>query len=236
MKFPILIFNLLFYGQLSAQSVILLEQNSVSLINESVNILDNSLDFPLDLHFKNNTNENISVNWRRELGANCPLEWDIITSDQFISYTPDVHESQISLPMTPTDSNFIVRQIFLPRTVAGCCDVKMIFSLDGNPDNPIDTGYYHIEINTLECLTTSIDERDLERFTIFPNPVTTNLNFENSHLIESIDIIDSIGKIYRKNFYSNLHEIDVSFLDSGIYFCKIKNKSGKTLIQKFVKQ
>ena len=236
MKLPILFFFLFFFIQLTAQSVILLEQDSVSQVHENVDLSDNFIQFPISLYYKNNTNENISVNWRREFGDNCPLEWDVFTADQLISYVPQVNESEVAIPMTPTDSNFVVRQLFYPRMVAGCCDIKMIFSLDGAPDNPIDTGYYHIGINATGCLVSSIDEEDFGKFNIYPNPTSKVLNIENGYLIESIEIIDLIGKIYQKNTNFNSNQIDVSFLNSGIYFCEIKTKLGKTLIQKFVKQ
>jgi len=145
MKFLSLLFLLFFVTNLLAQSVILLEEDSVFQIHENVDLSDNFIQFQLDLFYKNNTNENISVNWRREFGDNCPLQWDVFTSDQIISYIPQVNESMQPIPMTSVDSHFIVREIFTPRMVEGCCDIKMIFSLDGAPETPIDTGYYHIE-------------------------------------------------------------------------------------------
>ena len=229
MKFSFLLFLLFFVAKLPAQSIILLEEDSVSQVLENVDLSDNFTQFQLDLFYKNNTNENISVNWRREFGENCPLEWDVFTSDQIISYIPQVNESMQPIPMTPVDSHFIVREIFYPRMVNGCCDIIMIFSLDGTPETPIDTGYYHIEINDTGCMATSIQELDLGQFKIYPNPVSDIFNMENSHLIESFEILDLTGKIYPPT-------IDVSLFPPGFYFCKIKTTSNQTIIQKFVKQ
>jgi len=83
--------------------------------------------------------------------------------------------------------------------------------------------------NDTGCMATSIQEADLGKFKIYPNPVSDILNIENSHLIESFEIIDLTRKIYSPT-------IDVSLFSPGFYFCKIKTKSNQTFIQKFVKQ
>ncbi len=236
MKHSILFLFVFSISHLNAQSVILLEQDSVSQIIENADLSDNFIDFALDLYFKNNTEDSISVNWRREFGENCPTEWDVITIDQIISYIPQIDESQIPIPLSPTDSNFIVREIFLPRTVPGCCDIRMIFSLEGSPANPIDTGYYHIEINSDGCFATSIFEENIDQFNIYPNPVSDVLNMESSHLVESIEIIDLTGRTHFQKAFPDLYRIDVSSLQSGLYYCKIKGHSGKLWIEKIIKE
>ena len=228
----LLVFNILF---LNAQDIILLEQDSVSLINTGVDISDVSENFALDLYFKNNTNESILVNWRREIGEDCPLGWDIFVADQFNTWIPEINESITPIPLTPNDSHFIVRQVFLPQTIAGCCDVKMIFSLEDEPNTPIDTGYYHIEINSGNCIITTVLEEEKERFDIYPNPTSNFLNIKNSQAIELIEIIDLSGKSYQYKVNTNLYQLDISSFHSGVYFCKIKNKSGEFVIKKIIK-
>jgi hypothetical protein len=220
---------------LNAQSFILLEQDSVFQVNENVDISDGFEDFALDLFFKNNTNDTLVVNWRREFDENCPLSWDVATVDQLYSYVPDINESQIPMLLTPLDSHFIVRQLFWPRTTAGCCGVKVIFYLEEAPDTPIDTGYYYIAINSNECFVTSTIEEELENFVVYPNPVSNVLNIQNSQLIESIQIVDWIGKGYPFNIESGSDQIDISSLQPGVYYLKIKGSSGKALTKKFVK-
>ena len=236
MKSLLPFFFLIFIIPINAQSVILLEQDSVSEVHENVDISDLSIDFPLDLYFKNNTNDTISVNWRREFGDNCPAEWEVFTSDQIISYVPDVDESQAAILLTPADSHFIVREIFRPRNVVGCCDIKMIFSLDGDPGNPIDTGYYHIEINSNQCSVTAVLDKEIKRIKVYPNPTSDFLFIENEYLIESMEIIDLMGKIYWKEVQFDLNQIDLSSLPVGIYYLKIRKKEGREMIEKIVKQ
>lgn len=57
----------------------------------------------MDIFFKNNTNENIEVNRKKEFDENCPLEWDIIVADQFNTYVPEIYESVVPMPLTSTD-------------------------------------------------------------------------------------------------------------------------------------
>jgi hypothetical protein len=219
-----------------AQEVILLESDSSVRVYDNLDITDNYLDFPVDLFFKNNTSDSILINWRRELGANCPLEWDIITADQHLTYIPDINESQIPIPLTPADSHFIVRQIFLPRTVAGCCDVTMIFSLEGEPDNPIDTGYYHISINSDGCVISSLIDEMVGTIDLYPNPASNIIHVKNGTLIEFIEIFDMNGKQVLGKRNSNSSQLDLTSFARGVYFCKITSDSGNVVMKKIIKQ
>ena len=221
---------------LNGQDVILLVEDSISQLNENADISNDFLEFSLDLFFRNNTNDSIFVNWRREFGENCPLEWDVYSVDNVLSYFPQIDESQLPIPMSSIDSNFVLRQSFLPRTVAGCCDIKVIFSLDGSPTIPIDTGYYQIEINSSGCITTSIIEEATKKINVYPNPSSNVINIENNSLLESIEIFDLTGKEYFRSTAIDLVQIDISNFPSGVYICKFKSKLGDTSRMKFLKQ
>jgi len=234
MKFLTTLSFFLLTVTLNAQNTILLEEDSVSQVYENVDISNWVGYVSLDLVFANITNDSIFVNWRREFGENCPLEWDVVTQD-VIGWLPNVNESPFPIPLAPNHSNFILRQDFYHDSVSGCCDIKMIFSLDGAPDNPIDTGYYRIEINPEVCDLTSVFEADTEELNIYPNPALYVINFENNSMYESIEIFDLKGKIYYQDIYSNSTQINISSFPPGIYICKIKSQSG-ILIKKILKQ
>ncbi len=237
MKLSIALFFFLSTTILNGQSVILLEEDSVFQLNENADLSNNFAEFPLDLFYGNNTNDTIMVNWRREFGDNCPMEWQVITIDPILSYHPMVDESPNYITMAPGDSHFILRQSFVPRQVAGCCDIRMMFSLEGDPNNPIDTGYYHIEINSNECSISTAVQKEVEisGIKIYPNPSANLLKIENISFLESIEIFDSSGKRYyqKTNLVSNL--IDLSSFPSGMYVCKIKSKLGGFLTTKILK-
>lgn len=235
MKFPFYFFSFLLAINTYGQSVILLEEDTVSLSLMDVDISNQFIDFPLDLYYSNNTEDSINVNWRREFGENCPTEWDVFSADQLLSYVPQINESQVPLPMAPSDSDFVIRQSFMPRMTDGCCDIKMIFSLEGAPDNPIDTGYYRIEINADGCLTTSLTSTVIDEVSLFPNPCINHLYLQSESVIKRVEISDLSGKIHYSNTQKEWSQIDVSSLATGLYVCKMIGKNSQYWIEKFYK-
>ncbi len=229
MKYILTLFWLCFGLIIQAQSVILLEEEYVSGIYENLDISDNFNDISLDLYFKNNTDNDINVNWKREFSDECPLEWDVLTADQILTYTPPVNESQMPIPLSPTDSHIIVRQIFWPNTIPGCCDIMMTFSLDGAPENPIDTGYYHIEINAEACASTSVPEASEASIDIYPNPADDLLHITQTESIQSIKIFDTKGMecLEFKEIVDS--SLDISKLSPGLYHCSITHKDHRIL-------
>lgn len=73
-------------------------------------------------------------------------------------------------------------------------------------------------------------------FSIYPNPVSNVLTISNTNNIEikSVTITDINGRVV-KNQQSALTQINVSDLNSGVYFVTIEAAEGKTT-KKFIKQ
>lgn len=220
----------------NAQSVILFEKDSISEIYENVDISENFTDFGLDLFFKNNTDEEISVGWRREFSENCPLEWNVVSIDQFYSYVWGINESQNPIPMSPVDSNFIIRQLFYPRMVPGCCDVKIIFYLEEEPENSIDTAYYHIEINADGCLSTSISNTEYKSLILHPNPSSDIVRIVSDESFQSVHVYDISGTLMYTSYSNSTSNIDVSSLAPGVYYCKLQSETGLLYSHKIVKE
>lgn len=72
---------------------------------------------------------------------------------------------------------------------------------------------------------------------IFPNPTSNVLNFEtnNWNEIANISIIDITGKVINVKYDVNQKSIDVSHLQSGVYFVKFTSEN-KTVTKKFIKK
>ncbi|CAM4012449.1 S8 family serine peptidase [Flavobacterium antarcticum] len=72
---------------------------------------------------------------------------------------------------------------------------------------------------------------------VFPNPTSSKLNFDTSNFedISKIEIIDLTGKTIGVNYDFKSKSIDVSNLQSGIYFVKFTSKE-QVLVKKFVKK
>ena len=73
-------------------------------------------------------------------------------------------------------------------------------------------------------------------FTFFPNPANNVLNIENPNqlIIEAITVIDTMGKVIITQ-KGNQNQLDVSNLQSGLYFIKIESEN-KIYQGKFIKQ
>jgi len=207
---------------LNAQSIILFEEDSISEINEGIELSDIFVEFTLDLFYKNNTDDTIQVNWRREFDENYPVEWDVYSVDQILSYFTSINESQSQIQMLPADSSFIIRQGFLPREVEGCCDIKMIFSLEGSPDIPIDTGYYHVEVNANGCVLSNVNQEYENKIIIYPNPCSDFLNIKNYSTVETIEIFGLWGLSYYSNENLNTDRVMFRIYLKGFIFVKLR--------------
>ena len=87
---------------------------------------------------------------------------------------------------------------------------------------------------TFTPVNSSINKIQENRFSIYPNPVTSELNIQLSvNKIFEIEIINSLGNTIIKT--KNVNNIDVSALSNGIYFIMLKNKDD-LFIQRFIKQ
>lgn len=72
---------------------------------------------------------------------------------------------------------------------------------------------------------------------IFPNPTSDVLNFDMSDMTEvsQIQIIDLMGKVIRTNFDLNQKSINVSSLQTGVYFIKFTTNN-QIITKKFIKK
>ena len=84
-----------------------------------------------------------------------------------------------------------------------------------------------------------IDSLSDEPLQIYPNPTTGKLTIDYGQLIiDKIEIFDIARKIVSSNIQISLssnHEIDISNLNSGIYFVKVTTERGE-IVKKIVKQ
>ncbi|MFD2916010.1 T9SS type A sorting domain-containing protein [Psychroserpens luteus] len=93
---------------------------------------------------------------------------------------------------------------------------------------PIITNTYTTEIaeDNLSVLNTNLVETN-----IYPNPVNDILTIESEAVINSASIYDINGRaILTSKFNDASHQMDLSLLDSGIYFLKVfSNRGNETL-------
>lgn len=104
-------------------------------------------------------------------------------------------------------------------------------SLTGGSQN------FSLIVSGSQVLSTKETAKIDDAISIYPNPVTNSLNFAvtNSIVLSDVSIYDVTGKqvLSSKNLSSN--SIDVSKLQSGVYFAKFASED-KTVTKKFIKQ
>jgi uncharacterized repeat protein (TIGR01451 family) len=81
---------------------------------------------------------------------------------------------------------------------------------------------------------TSIKENTQLQFSIFPIPTSGILMVQSESTIAEIEIYDQLGQLVLTK--SNTSQIDLSTLNRGFYFCKVRDEKGDFGIKKVVKE
>lgn len=81
-----------------------------------------------------------------------------------------------------------------------------------------------LDINT----TNQID------FTLYPNPTSGKLTIQSNETVNNIAVYTQLGQLIFS--IKNKNEIDISSLNAGMYFIKIDDKRGITIVKKVIKE
>lgn len=95
------------------------------------------------------------------------------------------------------------------------------------------------EIVALNPLSTNtIAKTSSINWTLYPNPTNALLNIHLEELVEgNLQIINVTGQvIYQEQFQGLEHQLDISNLNTGIYFVQLLNDKGQFVSQKIVKE
>ncbi|NRA91545.1 MAG: T9SS type A sorting domain-containing protein, partial [Psychroserpens sp.] len=116
-------------------------------------------------------------------------------------------------------------------------DIGGEITIIGDPDNDevaISSGSVQV-YSLYEIL--SIDEIPGNQFTVFPNPTNSLLNVSGNSQIQIVEVYDVNGRILRRIAPENSGHsvsVDVSELNSGIYFLSVKSVE-KSKVIRFIK-
>ncbi len=150
--------------------------------------------------------------------------------------------------MTPTDGNEMVYGIEL-SLYNGNYDYKYFRVIDGaaswdhGEDVPndrtvaIDTAQSEIVISDIwsDIDAGIFDEPNQFTYSMYPNPVLTVLNIDNTSDVSQIDVFDATGRIVRTvEVTTEKVVIDVADLQTGVYIISVTNEKGSQS-SKFVK-
>lgn len=92
---------------------------------------------------------------------------------------------------------------------------------------------YAIDVPITTAL--SVGEFEINKIAIYPNPATNSFSIKSNAEIKSVLVYDSNGKLIKK--YENQSEsLDVSSLQTGIYFLEIENSENQVSFERLVKK
>lgn len=113
-----------------------------------------------------------------------------------------------------------------------------------NPGDPTYSNYlnelFYVVHNGVECgqfpsFFLNVNDYQELHLEAYPNPVQNNLTITGVNSFKSVVLYSSDGKIVNSNLSWNAHVLDVSSLDTGFYFLKITDETGKSGLVRFVK-
>ncbi|MCF6348385.1 MAG: T9SS type A sorting domain-containing protein [Flavobacteriaceae bacterium] len=123
---------------------------------------------------------------------------------------------------------------------------RSVFAADINGDGDIDVLSASINDNKIawyenNTSTLTVNQNTLQNFSIYPIPTTRILTVTSKTTIVQIEIYNKLGQlVFSKN--DNLsavqtgNNIDISVLNKGFYFCKVKDENGNVGIKKILKE
>ena len=80
----------------------------------------------------------------------------------------------------------------------------------------------------------SVNEINTIDFYVYPNPTSGMLTVKSEATISQITIFNQRGQLVLSNYNKNI--IDISKINQGIYFVKIKDTNGDVGVKKVVKE
>jgi hypothetical protein len=85
----------------------------------------------------------------------------------------------------------------------------------------------------------AVSEFEVASFSISPNPSSNNITIatDGGFIINTVDVVNFLGQtvISQSNIRNASTNLDISKLNSGVYFVRITSENG-TAVKKFVKQ
>jgi len=129
----------------------------------------------------------------------------------------------------------------LPATLA----VGESWEVTVYPYLPVAKGYYETSIEIVtdiatqtipvkinESIYTSVDENNVASFEVYPNPMNNTLYINGN--VQDVTIFNAVGQ--QVLFVENANEINVEDLSEGLYFVRISDKNGNSMVKKIVKR
>jgi hypothetical protein len=195
-------------------------------IEESITVFGDQFDAEIVAHaiVTNNTTQDLNIMVRRN-----QIEMQEGTMSQFcwgLCYPPDVNESAQYLVIKAGQSSEeeAFSGHYIPSGIWGASIVEYEF-YDMNDENT------NVKVTVVYSATLSgFEDKKEVTFSMYPNPAMSQLTVESEDPIQHLSIFDLTGKsVYDSDFERSNVDINVEFLDSGIYLVRLQTKSGSVV-------
>lgn len=165
-----------------------------------------------------------------QVGSGATFTWTVTYQDA-TTYT--VTTTQSPSPIPASSNNRIVSASVVVNYLTCTASDSRIFR-NPIPDIGFGSGFGSGKVQSAGELIS--DDADEQKFKLFPNPATSNIQIEGPKLVEhSISILDMQGKVILEE--SDLtKEIDLQGKATGAYFYIIKDGNGHQQSGKIIKQ
>jgi hypothetical protein len=175
----------------------------------------------------NETNEDIEVQWRREIkyiyteGSN---KWETAVCDINLCYFPHVGQEDFILPAN--SSGNLDAHVY-PRAVDGDSAIVAIHLLDLNTEDTLLT----VEYRFYQDISLSSEQPSSQLETVvFPNPAASYFRVKSDEMISAVEVFDILGKpVAEKQTQSTDVRMNISHLNRGMYFVRIFGQDGRVI-------
>ena len=82
------------------------------------------------------------------------------------------------------------------------------------------------------------DQLDFEKasISIYPNPVSSELSIVSDMKVESVKVLDLMGRTVLSKIQMVAPVLNVGGLQKGVYMIELSNENGKSQTKKFIKK
>ena len=144
------------------------------------------------------------------------------------------------------DDNLIVVDYSYAGTLPTTLTVGESWEVNVYPYLPVAKGYYETSIEIVtdiatqtipvkinETIYTGVDENLVASYEVYPNPMNNVLYIEGND-IQDVTIFNAVGQ--QVLFVESRNEIDVESLNEGLYFVRVSDMKGNSVVKKIVKR
>jgi hypothetical protein len=114
-------------------------------------------------------------------------------------------------------------------------DVDYFIAEDGSLNLVTLVSSNGIRLDRIEATGTLAKELKKNELRIYPNPTKKFLNIKHSGGVSKVEIINMAGIVVKTITNLDQERVDVSMLNSGVYFVKVASKEKTISVSKFMK-